>query len=86
MRLRALGCSVLIVLPLLVCAGQLHAKRAAGPDAMRDVNRCLSIVRVATARRRKASQHDGRERHATAGVRTASAPKVLPPLDLRSSA
>ena len=44
-------CALLIV-PLFVCAGRLHAQHGAPPAGMlQEVNRCLSLVR-ATSRRR----------------------------------
>lgn len=72
MRLRTLGWSALIVVPLLVCAGHLHGKRAASAETVREVNRCLSLVRIATSRRRR-NADEQRERHGAAGRRLGGA-------------
>jgi hypothetical protein len=43
----------LLVFPLFVCAGRLHAQHGAPPAGLlQEVNRCLSLVR-ATSRRRQ---------------------------------
>jgi hypothetical protein len=43
----------LVLLPLIVCAGRLQAQRSRSPESMtQEVNRCLSMVRVAASRRR----------------------------------
>jgi len=48
---RVSRCAVLLV-PLFVCAGRLHAQHGAPPAGLlQEVNRCLSLVR-ATSRRR----------------------------------
>ena len=48
---RVTRCALLIV-PLFVCAGRLHAQHGAPPAGLlQEVNRCLSLVR-ATSRRR----------------------------------
>jgi hypothetical protein len=48
---RVTRCALLIV-PLFVCAGRLHAQHSAPPAGLlQEVNRCLSLVR-ATSRRR----------------------------------
>jgi hypothetical protein len=53
MRLGPLARSALVLLPLLVCAGRLHAQRSANPQRVtQEVNRCLTVVRVAASRRR----------------------------------
>jgi hypothetical protein len=68
MRLRVLTRSALVLLPLLVLAGRLHAQRTASPQGMtQDVNRCLTIVRVAATRRRGERQ----DRQTTARVSAA---------------
>jgi hypothetical protein len=49
---RVVRCA-LVVFPLLVCAGRLHAQRTFTPDgAMQEINRCLSVVRATASRRR----------------------------------
>ena len=53
MRLRTVARYSLILLPLLVCAGRIHANRARNPQGTtQDVNRYLTAVRVAASRRR----------------------------------
>ena len=48
---RVTRCALLIV-PLFVCAGRLHAQHGVPPAGqLQEVNRCLSLVR-ATSRRR----------------------------------
>jgi hypothetical protein len=48
---RVTRCALLLV-PLFVCAGRLHAQHGAPPAGMlQEVNRCLGLVR-ATSRRR----------------------------------
>lgn len=50
--MRTLGKAALILLPLAVVGMRLHARAARTPvDVTREVTRCLSIVRVAAARR-----------------------------------
>lgn len=57
MRLSPMTRCALVLIPLLVCAGRLHARRSAAPEGMtQEVNRCLSVVRAATSRRRHASE------------------------------
>lgn len=86
MRLRTLGWSALILLPLLVCAGHLHARRGANPESLREMTRCLSIVRVAASRRKGNQDQHERERHGTAGVRTDAAAMTLTSQDLAKPA
>ncbi len=50
MRFRLLGWSALVILPLVIAAG-MYVRRGATAENMKEVNRCLSIVRVATSRR-----------------------------------
>ena len=48
---RVTRCALLLV-PLFVCAGRLHARHAVPPaGVLQEVNRCLGLVR-ATSRRR----------------------------------
>jgi hypothetical protein len=50
---------VLILLSLGTCAVRIHARTADTPDAVREVNSCLRMVRVATARRGGVTRGDG---------------------------
>jgi hypothetical protein len=48
---RVTRCALLIV-PLFVCAGRLHAQHGAPPAGLlQEVNRCLSLVRATSKRR-----------------------------------
>lgn len=48
---------LLIVLPLVVSAGRVHAHTAAGPGAItQEMNRCLMMVRIAVTRRSASPQ------------------------------
>ena len=48
---RVTRCALLLV-PLFVCAGRLHAQHGAPPAGMlQEVNRCLSLVRATSKRR-----------------------------------
>lgn len=62
MRLRTLVRSAVVFIPLLlVCAGRLHAQRTAPPERMtQELNRCLTVMRVAAARRRGTTETGGR--------------------------
>ena len=64
MRLgRLIGSAVIFVPLLLVCAGRLHAQRSGSPQGMtQEVNRCLTVMRVAAGRRRTAENERQRER------------------------
>jgi hypothetical protein len=54
----------LICVPLAICAARLHSQSAGSPAGVtQDVNRCLTVVRVAASRRGAA----GRGRHALVG-------------------
>ena len=58
---RVTRCALLLV-PLFVCAGRLHARRdAAPPGVLQEVNRCLSVVR-ASSRRRQEQERTVKER------------------------
>jgi hypothetical protein len=82
---RVTRCALLIV-PLFVCAGRLHALHGAPPAGLlQEVNRCLSLVR-ATSRRRheqERSQKFGRGGAVAAesgdGVDSLSGPRRLLP-------
>lgn len=54
MRVGTLARSAIIFVPLLlICVGRLHAQRSASPDGLtKEVNRCLTVMRVAASRRR----------------------------------
>ena len=44
----------LLLVPLFVCAGRLHAQHSAPPAGLlQEVNRCLSIVRATSKRRQE---------------------------------
>ena len=48
---RVTRCTLLLV-PLFVCAGRLHAQHGAPPAGLlQEVNRCLSLVRATSKRR-----------------------------------
>ena len=51
MRLDSFPRVVLILLSLGTCAVRVHARSADTPDAVREVNACLRMVRVAASRR-----------------------------------
>ena len=73
MRVGTLARSAIIFVPLLlICVGRLHAQRSASPDGLtKEVNRCLTVMRVAASRRRNTgSAPSGRGRVA---VRTDAA-------------
>jgi hypothetical protein len=42
---------VLICVPLVICAARLHSRGASPTGMTQDVNRCLSVVRMAATRR-----------------------------------
>jgi hypothetical protein len=44
----------LLLVPLFVCVGRLHAQRAASPSTLlQEANRCLSLVRAGSRRRQQ---------------------------------
>jgi hypothetical protein len=61
MRLgRLLGSAIVFVPLLLICAGRLNAQRGSTPQGMtQEVNRCLTVMRVAASRRK--TGRDGRQ-------------------------
>ena len=62
MRLRFVTRCAFVLLPLLIFAGRLHAQRAATPGGMtQEVNRCLTIVRVAASRRKSSQEREERQ-------------------------
>ena len=70
MRLtRATRCALLLV-PLLVCAGRLHAQRSVVPAGLlQEVNRCLAVVR-STSKRRNQTERNQRLEQTLEGVRS----------------
>jgi hypothetical protein len=61
MRLRTLARSSLVFVPLLlICAARVHAHRTAAPDRMtQELNRCLTVMRIAASRRKTATEIRG---------------------------
>jgi hypothetical protein len=61
---RRLGQTILIFIPLVICAARLHASASGTPRGVtQEIARCLNIVRVAVARRTgKENAHAGSER------------------------
>ena len=88
MRLSPLTRSALVLIPLLLCAGRLHSQRAATMQGTtQEVNRCLTIVRVAASRRRNRKSDDRElDRFKSAGVATDRAARLLAPSSKRKSA
>ena len=68
MRVGRIVASALVFLPLLlICAGRVNAQRGGTPQGMtQEVNRCLTVMRVAASRRR--STRERRRRDLAAGV------------------
>ena len=49
---RSVSRFILICVPLVICAARLHSRAAASPAGVtQDVNRCLTVVRLASSRR-----------------------------------
>ena len=88
MRLSPLTRSALVLIPLLLCASRLHTQRGASMQGMtQEVNRCLTIVRVAASRRRNRKQDDRElDRFKSAGVATSGAVQRPPHARQRKSA
>ena len=61
MRLRLLTRSAFVLLPLLVFAGRFHAQRVPPGGMTQEVNRCLTIVRVAASRRKSSQEREERQ-------------------------
>ena len=75
MRLSPLTRAALVLIPLLLCASRLHSQRKASVQGMtQEVNRCLTIVRVAASRRRNRKE----ERFGAGGIAT-DATSQFPP-------
>jgi hypothetical protein len=86
-RLSPLTRSALVLIPLLLCAGRLHAQRARSPEGVtQEVNRCLTLVRVATSRRKGERDRTGVERPGAANVRTDAAGLLAPAAALQKTA
>jgi hypothetical protein len=84
MRLSPLTRSALVLIPLLLCASRIHSQRAASMQGMtQEVNRCLTLVRVAASRRREGKSNQDLDRFKSAGV--ASDGAFLPPHRRRSA-
>ena len=64
MRLgRLLGSAIVFVPLLLICAGRLNAQRNATPQGMtQEVNRCLTVMRVAASRRKNGKDDPRQEK------------------------
>ena len=58
MRLDSFPRVVLILLSLGTCAVRVHARAGDTPDAVREVNACLRMVRVAASRRDRVTSSD----------------------------
>ena len=53
----------LVLIPLLICAGRLHTHRSGSPAGMtQEVNRMLTMVRVAASRGKNGRARDGQSR------------------------
>jgi hypothetical protein len=51
-RTRRLGRTILIFIPLIICAARLHAGKVGNPSSVtQEVARCLNMVRIAATRR-----------------------------------
>lgn len=60
---RRLGQTILIFLPLIICGARLHAGAVGSPTGVtQEVSRCLTMVRVAAARRNGQHAASGVER------------------------
>ena len=73
MRLGRVTRYALLLVPLFVCMGRLHAQRAAAPAALlQEANRCLGLVR-ASSRRRQKNEREQRGESVWGSLRTDSA-------------
>jgi hypothetical protein len=80
MRLSPFTRSALVLIPLLLCAGRIHSQRNGSVQGVtQEVNRCLTIVRVAASRRRDRKGRQSVERFGAAGVATDGSSQLLPP-------
>jgi hypothetical protein len=65
-----------MLLPLALCAGRMHFQTPQTPGAVtQEVNRCLTMVRVAATRRRSNVAATGRTK--TAAIASPSSPESL---------
>ena len=73
---RVTRCALLIV-PLFVCAGRLHAPHGAPPAGLlQEVNRCLSLVRATSKRRLE--QERSEKLHVGGAIATDHGRRVVP--------
>ena len=80
MRLSPLTRSALVLIPLLLCAARIHSQRTGSVQGMtQEVNRCLTIVRVAASRRRDRKDRQ-EERFGAAGIASDGSSKFLRPI------
>jgi hypothetical protein len=88
MRLSPLTRSALVLIPLLLCASRLHSQRGASSmqGMTQEVNRCLTIVRVAASRRRDRKNDRELDRFKSAGVASDGAVQFPPRSGQRKSA
>lgn len=71
MRLSPLTRAALVLIPLLLCAGKIHSRRTGSMQGMtQEVNRTLTIVRVAVSRRKDRKNQQEAERFTAGGVAT----------------
>jgi hypothetical protein len=86
MRLSPLTRSALVLIPLLLCANRIHAQRTANMQGTtQEVNRCLTMVRVAASRRRN-RKNSGGELDRLVKPAAAARSGSLPPHDRRRTA
>ena len=87
MRLSPLTRSALVLIPLLLCANRIHSQRTANlQGTTQEVNRCLTMVRVAASRRRNRKDTTDLERFKSAGVAADGRSEGSPPSRHRQSA
>jgi hypothetical protein len=71
MRLSPLTRSALVLIPLLLCAWKIHSQRNASVQGTtQEVNRCLTIVRVAVSRRKDDKNEQEAQRFTAVGAAT----------------
>jgi hypothetical protein len=86
MRLTRVTRCALLLVPLLVCAGRLHAQRSAVPAGLlQEVNRCLAVVR-STSKRRTQHERNQRLEQALEGVRSDQGRTYVAPQSQRDQA
>ena len=86
MRLGTLIKSAIVFVPLLIiCGARMHAQRTASPEMTQEVSRCLTVMRVATARRKTSKERAERDQ-LNASVRTdASAGRAMRPSESKTA-